>query len=205
MPNEMNSGKIKVLKNVFMLYWKWDTMPELENPPENSPEYLLLQIYDDLKETAFTNYSFRSTIKYKEITCTEPEENDDPRYKYRAQVPDDYLKSFGFWLDKERHSSIHNSLEVAGKVIKSPYEKITIGYVSNSVDEDKLDQWVLDYLAVFIASEAADLGGCNEQTKLNLMQLEEITRIKAGKKDFDMSHHEPYSKSKFMFRAEDWC
>lgn len=201
---EMNSGKIKVLKNVFMLYWKWDTMPELEDPAENSPEYLLLELYDDLKAKAFSNYPFRSTIKYTEITCTEPETNDDPRYKYRGATPEDFLKSFGFWLDRERFRSIHNDLEVTGNEIKSPYEKITLGYISKSIDEDKLDQWVLDYLAVFIASEASDIGGCSDQTKQYLMQLEIITRAKCGKKDFDMSHHDPYSKSKFMFRAEDW-
>lgn len=189
----VSTGKKKVLDKIFMIYWKWDTLPDYENTIEDSPEYLLLEMYDDLKAEALSQYNFRSTIKYVSLTGTEPDTNDDKRYKYRANVPEDYLKAVGFWDNEERTCPIHNSIDIQNFIAKSNQEKFTMAYVSKTASEDILDQWVLDFMAIYIAYKAADIGGCSNETKQYLMQEAMLQRNLCANRDMEMAHQDDMS------------
>ncbi len=202
MPNTISTAKKKVLNDIFMLYWKWDTQPDFDNVEENSPEYLLLQMYDSLKADCLSQYNFRSTIKYVELTGEEPTTNDDPRYKYRANVPEDFLKAVGFWADKERHQPIMNSVDIQNFKAKTNYPKVIMAYTSKSVDESVLDNWVLEYMAIYMANKASDIGGCSDSQKQYLEQKAMIERNLCGNRDLEMAHQDRMtSLNQFL---EEW-
>lgn len=186
----INTGKVQILNKIFMIYWEWDTLPELENPEDNSPEYLLLQLYDDLKAEALSQYNFRSSIKYVNLECEEPDTNDDERYKYRAAVPEDFLKATGFWEDATRSCPIHNSVDIHNFIAKTNCPTFTMAYVSKTIEEDKLDQWVIDYLSIYIASKASDIGGCSAEKKQYLMQEAILQRNLCANRDMEMAHQD---------------
>ena len=78
----MNEAKKELLTNMFLKYWKYDTLPDFENPTKNSPEDLVLKIYDSLKKRALNNYPWKSAIKYVTIDADEAIDPKDGRYRY---------------------------------------------------------------------------------------------------------------------------
>lgn len=199
---EMNEAKKKLLKEVFLLYWKWDIMPNLDNPEENTPEYFILDLYDSFKENALSKYNWRSAIKYQKITCEEPEISNDKRYKYSATLPEDFLKAVGFWQDEERNNSCHNSVDIVGNEARTNLKEFTLGYINKNIEEDKLDFWVRDFIGITIATEGADIAGVPTDVKNFLISKLEVDLIKLGNLDYEMAHKDEISSSIHQF---EWC
>lgn len=188
----MGISKKDILNDVFLLHWEWDTKPEFggtdDNPTstdEESTEYLLLEMYDRFKKKALSKYNWRSVIRYATITCTEPETNTDPRYKYNGDVPADFIKLVGLWSDEERLIDARTRASVVGSTIFSHLEEITIGYVAN-VSETEFDTWLSDYMIAFIASEGAALAGVSDNKRAELINLEQNQWFMCSNIDYEM-------------------
>lgn len=156
--------KEKLLSEMCVLYWLYDTKPDFtdteENPlPPNSTEKLVLDVYDSLKKEALAKYPWRCAMRYVEIKPKEPEEYKDKKFKYTAKVPEDFLKEDGFWFDSERTRPAKNLVEVVGSEIRTNLESFTMGYISKNVQENEMDSWLISYLKAYIAFKAADVAG----------------------------------------------
>lgn len=156
--------KQELLSEMCLLYWEYDTKPDfsdnvIKSMPENSPEKLLLTVYDSLKKEVLASYPWRCAIKYVDIVPTEPLENKDTRYKYSAPVPEDFLKEDGFWCDSERRMIAKNAVEIVGREARTNLDKFTMSYISADIDENNMDPWLISYLKVYVAYKAADIGG----------------------------------------------
>lgn len=195
----MNEAKKELLTNLFLKYWKYDTLPDFENITTNSPEDLVLKIYDSLKKRALNNYPWKSAIKYVTIDTDESIDPKDGRYRYEACVPCNFLSAVGFWVDPERRNNAHNSVSIVGRSIRTNLKQFTMAYIDGSVSEEDLDPWVREYLEVFIAAEAADLGGVGADQKNFLIQKADIDLTILGNKDFEMDVHDEVSSSIHQF------
>lgn len=195
----IEQSKLEILKKIFLIYWKWDVMPDFDNVADNSPEYFVLNMFDDIKGDAILQYPFRCCRKYaRQIGEEIGEEDTNRKYKYKSTLPTDFMYATGFWADEQRNSGIHNEVDIIGKVARSNVKDYTIEYISN-VECNLLDSWVKDYIAIYIASELSDIGGCSIETKNYLMQLAEMSKVSAGNKDYDMAHKDEISSSIHQF------
>lgn len=202
--------KRELLKQLMLLYWEYDTEPEFNgqdsteaNPVAsipNSPEDLLLKVYEQLKRRALASYNWRSTIRYVQITPTEPEGGTgDTRYKYSAPVPNDFIKVVGYWADADRVIPAHNSVDTVGTTMRTNMQSFVLGYVAN-VAETNFDSWLDDYLMIFIAAEASDIGGVSNDRKNFLMQKAQNDWFDLTNKDYEMAHHDEVSASIHQFQ-----
>lgn len=195
----MNEAKKELLTNMFLKYWKYDTLPDFDNIIKNSPEDLVLKIYDSLKKRALNNYPWKSAIKYITIDTDEAIDPKDGRYRYEACVPCNFLSAVGFWQDSERRLDAHNSVSIVGRSIRTNLKQFTMAYIDGSIPETELDPWVLEYMEVFIAAEAADLGGIGADQKNFLIQKAQLDLNIFGNKDFEMDTHDEISSSIHQF------
>lgn len=155
--------KEQLLSEMCLLYWLYDTKPDFTDTEEkplldNSTEKLVLDVYESLKKDVLARYPWRSAIRYVDVKAEIAETPNDPRFKYTAKVPENFVKENGFWYDSNRTNLAKNQMEVVGKEIRSNLESFTMGYVAN-VSEEELDPWVIRYLEAYIAYKAADIGG----------------------------------------------
>lgn len=188
----INTVKKQLLEDMCVLYWEYDVKPDFSNTDNfepNSPESLLLGVYDSLKNDAISSYSWRSAIKYVTIKPQVPENSTDGKYKYQASVPDDFLKEDGFWHDKERGMPAKKQVDIIGRVAKTNLQEFTMGYLVKNIPEDELDSWVIEYLKIYIAANAADIAGLSLDRKNYLLQQAEISFIKNSNIDYKMSTH----------------
>ena len=198
--------KKDLLKQLMLLYWEYDTEPVFtgtdDNPTAsvtNSPEDLLLKVYGQLKKRALASYDWRSATKYIIITPTEPSGGTgDPRYKYSATVPNDFLKVVGYWADENRMTPAHNAVDTRGRTMRTNLSKFVLEYVAD-VSEKDLDPWLIDYLMIFIAAEASDIGGISNDRKNFLLSKAQNDWITLTNKDYDMAHHDEVSSSIHQF------
>lgn len=198
--------KRELLKQLMLLYWQYDTEPQFagtEDVPTavvaNSPEDLLLKVYDQLKKRALASYDWRSTIRYVSITPTEPEGGTgDTRYKYSASVPTDFLKVVGYWADAERHVPAHNCVDTVGRTMRTNMQSFVLGYVAN-VKETEFDSWLDDYLMIFIAAEASNIGGVSNDWKNFLMTKAQNDWFDLTNKDYEMAQRDEVSASIHQF------
>lgn len=199
----VETNKKEILDEIFLMYWKWDIEPDYENPATNSPEEFVLNMFDTLKDKALLKYPFRCTRKYARQTGTEITSTDANRkYKYESTLPADFMYATGFWSDEERRNGIQNEVDIIGKNARSNIQNYTVEYIASGLSCSVLDSWVKDYVAIYIASELSDIGGCTIETKNYLMQLADAMRISAGNKDYEMAHHDEISSSIHQF---EWC
>lgn len=198
--------KKDLLKQLMLLYWEYDTEPEFTGTDDaptaavtNSPEDLLLKVYGQLKKRALASYDWRSATKYTIVTPTEPVDGTgDPRYKYSASVPADFLKVVGYWADENRQVPAHNCVDTRGTTMRTNLNKFVLEYVAD-VSEKNLDPWVIDYLMIFIAAEASDIGGISNDRKNFLLTKAQNDWITLTNKDYDMAHHDEVSSSIHQF------
>ena len=202
--SEISQAKKEILNNIFLLYWKWDTKPDWDNIQENSPEDLLLAVYDDLKKGALTKYPWRCLRKYSLQNGKENSEAIDKKYKYESTLPEDFLFATGFWEDVERRHGIQNEVEFVGMTAKTNYKTFIMEYISCEVEEANMDRWLREYLSLYIAMEASDIGGCNAETKNYLIQKESLEFVNTCNKDYEMDHKDEVSPSIHQFQYEDW-
>lgn len=196
----IETNKKEILDEIFLVYWKWDVAPEYENPADNSPEQFVLNMFDGLKDRALLNYPFRCARKYSRQSGEDVESTDtNKKYKYKSTLPEDFLYATGFWADETRRTDMHNGVDILGNVARSDVKDFTMEYIASGLDCSVLDPWVRDYIAIFIASELSDIGGCTIETKNYLMQLADMTKISAGNKDYEMAHHDEFSSSIHQF------
>lgn len=201
--------KKDLLKQLMLLYWEYDTEPEFggtdDNPTatvRNSPEDLLLKVYSQLKKRALASYDWRSAIKYTIVTPTAPSGGTgDPRYKYSATVPNDFLKVVGYWADENRQAPAHNAVDTRGRTMRTNLNKFVLEYVAD-VSETELDPWLIDYLMIFIAAEASDIGGISNDRKNFLLSKAQNDWITLTNKDYDMAHHDEVSSSIHQFEID---
>lgn len=199
----IETEKKEILDEIFLVYWKWDVSPDYENPPENSPEQFVLDMFDSLKDKALLKYPFRCARKYARQQGSEVESTDaNKKYKYKSTLPEDFLYATGFWADEQRRTGIQNEVDILRNEARSDVKDFTIEYIARGLDCSVLDAWVRDYIAIYMASELSDIGGCTVETKNYLMQLADMTRISAGNKDYEMAHHDEISSSIHQF---EWC
>lgn len=191
--------KNTLLREMFLEFWLWDVEPDFENPTPNSPESFILSLYDSKKEEALSAYPWRSATRYAQLDLKEPEQSSDGRYKYEADVPEDFIVAIGFWKDKERRMDCMNSVDIVGKKARTNEKTIIMGYTKKDVDEDDLDPWVLDYIKLVLAADLADIGGIPLDRKNYLLQKKDVDLIKLGNKDYEMSHRDEISSSIHQF------
>lgn len=188
-----------LLTEMFLEYWLWDIKPDFENPPANSPEEFILSLYQGKKEDALSAYPWRSATRYAQLELKVPEQSADGRYKYEANVPEDFLIAIGFWRDKERRMDCMNSVDIVGKKARTNETSITMGYTKKDVDEDELDPWVIEYIKLVLAADLADIGGVPIDRKNYLLQRKDVELIKLGNKDYEMAHKDEISSSIHQF------
>lgn len=197
----MGLSKREILNDIFELHWEWDTEPEFGGTDDNptatdvdSVEYKILQRYDRFKKDALERYDWRSSIRYSTIECSEPVTNNDPRYKYNGDLPDDFIKLTGLWHDAERHMPAINKASAVGTTLHSHLEEITIGYTAN-VTETELDNWVSTYLIAYIAAYGATLAGVSDEKRAELYTLEQNEWFKCSNIDYEMEAKDQVSPS----------
>jgi hypothetical protein len=196
----IETNKKAILDEIFLVYWKWDTTPDYDNPPANSPESFVLELFETMKDKALSNYPFRCARKYARQEGSEIESDDTNRkYKYKSTLPTDFMYATGFWSDEKRTNGIQNDVDIIGRVARSNVKDFTMEYIASGLECSVLDAWVKDYIAIFIASELSDIGGCTVEAKNYLMQLSDMTKISAGNKDYEMAHHDEISSSIHQF------
>lgn len=201
----MGISKKEILNDIFLLHWDWDAKPDFSGTDDEptadiagSVEALILEMYPRFKEDALSSYNWRSAIGYKTITCTEPVTNTDPRYKYTAPVPDDFIKLVGLWEDEERYRDARNRASVVGETVFSHLEEITIGYMANKI-ETAFDNWLSTYMIAYIASAGATLAGVSNDKRAELIGLEQNKWFKCSTVDFEMAQKDEISPSLQQF------
>lgn len=196
----IETNKKAILDEIFLVYWKWDTTPDYDNPPANSPEHFVLDLFETMKDKALSNYPFRCTRKYSRQLGSEIDSNDtNKKYKFKSTLPNDFMYATGYWADEKRTRGMQNEVDIIGREARSNVKDFTLEYIASGLDCSVLDSWVKDYIAIFIANELSDIGGCTVETKNYLMQLSDMTRISAGNKDYEMAHHDEISSSIHQF------
>ena len=185
----MDATKAKLLAEMCVLYWEYDTKPDFTGTLQaNSPEQLVLDVYDSLKQEVLESYPWRSAIKYVTLTTSVPNPSTDGKYSRSVAVPTDFLKEDGFWYDENRNTTITDGIEVVGKTIKTNLEKFTMSYVSKDTLESNMDSWLISYLQVYIAAKAADIGGLSADRKSLLLQQADNDFWNYSNTDWKMSH-----------------
>lgn len=185
----MDATKAKLLAEMCVLYWEYDTKPDFTGTLQsNSPEKLVLDVYDSLKQEVLESYPWRSAIKYVTLTTSEPNPSTDGKYSRSVAVPTDFLKEDGFWYDEKRNTTITDGIEVVGKTIKTNLEKFTMSYVSKDTLESNMDSWLISYLQIYIAAKAADIGGLSADRKSLLLQQADNDFWNYSNTDWKMSH-----------------
>lgn len=200
----ISDAKKELLNQIFLLYWKWDTKPDWDNIQENSPEDLLLEVYEGLKQGALSKYPWRCLKKYSTQQGEENPDAIDKKFKYESTLPEDFLFSTGYWIDSKRLTGMQNGVQIVGKKAKSNTKTFLMEYISKNVDESEMDPWLIDYIALYVAMEASDIGGCSAETKNFLIQKEAIEFVKFCNKDYEMDHKEEVSSSIHQFEYENW-
>lgn len=186
----INPVKKQLLEDMCVLYWEYDVKPDFsdtDNFEPNSPEALLLGVYDSLKNEVIASYPWRSAIKYITIKPEMPQNSTDGKYKYQASVPDDFLKEEGFWYDSERWRPAKKQVDIIGRTAKTNLQEFTMSYQAKDIPEDELDSWVIEHLKVYIAAKAADIAGLSLDRKNNLLQLSELSFQTNSNIDYKMS------------------
>lgn len=185
----MDTAKAKLLADMCVLYWEYDTKPDFTGTLQsNSPEQLVLDVYDSLKQEVLESYPWRSAIKYVTLTTSEPNPSTDKKYSRSVSVPTDFLKEDGFWYDENRNTTVTDGIEVVGKTIKTNLEKFTMSYVSKDTLESNMDSWLVSYLQIYIAAKAADIGGLSADRKTLLLQQADNDFWNYSNTDWKMSH-----------------
>lgn len=198
----MGISKSEILRDIFLLHWDWDTEPDFDNTDPDNPEAeeegstedLILKMYPRFKQGALEKYNWRSAIRYATITCTEPVTNTDPRYKYTANVPEDFIKLIGLWQDSERYTPVIGRASIVGTTIFSHLEEITIGYIADIVETD-FDNWLTDYVIAYIASAGATLAGVSNDKRAELINLEQNKYFQCSNIDYEMENKDTVSPS----------
>ena len=185
----MDATKAKLLAEMCVLYWEYDTKPDFTGTLQaNSPEQLVLDVYDSLKQEVLESYPWRSAIKYVTLTTSVPNPSTDGKYSRAVAVPTDFLKEDVFWYDENRNTTITDGIEVVGKTIKTNLEKFTMSYVSKDTLESNMDSWLISYLQIYIAAKAADIGGLSADRKSLLLQQADNDFWNYSNTDWKMSH-----------------
>lgn len=186
----MDATKAKLLADMCVLYWEYDTKPDFtdENLADNSPEKLVLGVYESLKQEVLQSYPWRSAIKYTTLTTSVPNPIPDKKYGRSVAVPTDFLKEDGFWYDETRHMAITQGIEVVGKTVRTNLESFTMGYISKDTLESNMDTWLISYLQVYIAAKAADIGGLSADRKNLLLQQADNDFWNYSNTDWKMAH-----------------
>lgn len=186
----MDATKAKLLADMCVLYWEYDTKPDFtdENLEENSPEKLLLGVYDSLKQEVLQSYPWRSAIKYVTLTTAETLGNPDKKYSRTVSVPTDFLKEDAFWYNEKRNVPIIDGIEIVGKTAKTNLESFTMSYISKDTLESNMDSWLISYLQVYIAAKAADIGGLSAERKNLLLQQADNDFWNYSNTDWKMAH-----------------
>ena len=191
--------KNELLKEMLLEYWQWDVEPDFDNVLPNSPEYFILQMYDNKKNIALSRYPWRSAIKYVDIVGEIPTTYADRRYKYENTIPENFVMAVGFWRDKERRLDAHNDVDIVGRKARTNMREYTMGYIDKDIPEEDLDPWVCEYLKIFLATELSDIGGISPDRKNFLLQKEAQDLIVYGNKDYEMSQRDPVSSSIYQY------
>jgi len=187
----MDTAKAKLLADMCVLYWEYDTKPDFTGTLEpNSPEQLVLNVYDTLKQEVLQSYPWRSAIKYVTLTTSEPLTNTDPKYSRTAALPSDFLKEDAFWYDEKRNTTITEGIDIIGKTAKTNLERFTMSYISKDTLESNMDPWLISYLQIYIAAKAADIGGLSAERKSLLLQQADADFWNYSNTDWKMSHKE---------------
>lgn len=169
----VDAVKAKLLADLCIQYWEYDTKPDFSDPDAleaNSPEKLLFDIYDSLKEEVLESYPWRSVIKFTTLTTTTPSALVDDKYSRSVNMPLDFLKEDAFWYDSKRNNPLLDGVEIVGKIAKTNLEKFTMSYISKDVVESNMDSWLISYLKIYIAANAADISGLSAERKAQLLQ-----------------------------------
>ena len=197
----MGLSKYEILRDVFLLHWDWDTEPEITDVDgvltadvTGSTEDLILKMYPRFKKDALAKYNWRSAITYTTLECTEPVTNPDPRYKYTASLPEDFIKLIGLWADEERNNDARGRASTVLTTIYSHLEDITIGYIADK-DEEDLDNWVSTYLIAYIAAKGATLAGVSNEKRAELITQEQNEWFTCSNIDYEMEVKDDVSPS----------
>lgn len=196
--------KTELLTQMCMIYWQWNITPNFTDPPDESPEAQVLSMYDTLKNNALIRYPWRSATKYIHLLPLVQETPADARYKYEAQVPDDFLLATGFWSDPQRRNGRQNSVDIVGRSARTNLLRFTMGYISSDVPEEEFDPWLCEWIKIYIAAEASDIAGQSTDRKLFLLEERNRMLIECGNKDFEMSHKDGISSSTHWFLEQGW-
>ena len=201
----MGLTKAEILRDVFLLHWEWDTEPEITDVAgvltadiAGSTEDIILKMYPRFKKDALAKYNWRSAIKYATLECTEPVTNKDPRYKYTATLPEDFIKLVGLWADKERNNDARGKASTVSTTLYSHLEDITIGYMAD-IDEEDLDNWVSTYLIAYIASKGATIAGVSNEKRAELISQEQNEWFTCSNIDYEMEVKDEVSPSLSQF------
>lgn len=184
------ASKNDILTNIFLIYWLYDVVPDLKTTSTDDTVKRVLKVYDSFKSAALSKYPWRSAIKYKEITTSTPTTSTDGRYLYTATLPDDFLKEEGFWQDWARTLSCPQAIEIVGKTAKTNLTKFTLAYISSDIAEEDLDNWVCDWLEIYIAAEGAKLAAMPDDQVISLANKRELDFVELSNKDWRNAHHE---------------
>lgn len=205
----MATTKAQLLINVALKYWQFNIAPvftgdEPDIETDDPVMQIVLTMYDSLKDSALLKYPWRSTIKYADLVCKEdggltPSPQHDGKYKYWIELPDDFLAQEGFWKDTTRNIECPQDVNIIGTIAKTNLEEFTLGYVATGILEEELDPWLIDYLEIFIASEASDVAGQSPDRKNFLMQKAQSDFIECSNKDYRNANHDENQDSLMQF------
>lgn len=191
-----------IFKSILLKYWEYDVAPDFNNIADNDVLDLLNQEYPKVKKKVLGSYPWRSCIKYVTVKATVPEINDDGRYKYRAQVPENFIKEHGYWADSSRSLPLLHENTVQGRTLKTNRESLTMGYIADTA-ESEMDYWVVEYLEIAVAAELADIGGISADRQNFLLQKMPYEEALARNKDFEMTQKDEISPTVHQF--QEWC
>jgi len=198
--------KQTLLTEMFLEYWQFNVNPVipdatgLPQPPVNSPEYFVLQFYQDKKDMALAAYPWRSATKYITLTADPTVTPGDGRYAYEITLPDDFILATGFWRDATRRHDAQNSVDIVGPLARTNLKQFTLGYISKTIDESLLDPWVCEWIKIYIAANLADIGGQTPDRKNFLMETAAQDLIRLGNKDYEMAQKDEVSSSIHQFQ-----
>lgn len=179
--------KTEILNELFIKSWEWDTVPNFDEPEENSIEAMVLTLYDHEKEVMLASYPWRRAIKYVTVECVPS--TLDGRYEYQALLPEDFIKEYGFWADNKRGIKLFDGCTVTGNLLLSKRSKLTLGYIADVPEED-FDIWTSEYFVAFLAAELARVGGQSIDREKALKEDEAIAFVRAKNRDYEMTEKE---------------
>lgn len=197
-----NKALQAIFQSVLLKYWEYDIAPDFTNIADNDVLDLLNKEYPKIKKKVIGSYPWRSCIKYTKIKATIPAVNDDGRYKYRATVPNDFIKEHGYWSDEKRAMPLLRTNTVQGRTLKTNHEYVVMGYIADT-SESEMDYWLVDYLEIAVAAELSDIGGVSADQKNFLLQKMQYEEAIARNKDYEMTQKDEISPTVHQF--EEWC